>query len=267
MSIASGYVTPNQIGQDAGVPAATKVAPYLDRLIQLGLVERRTPPGEAGEVRPRISQYVLADPYLRFYFALVDPWRSAIQQGRGRAVLDHLWVEEFDRFVSRTFEDVAHQYLLRVSGSGGLPPVSASGRWWFATGDIDAVLMTGGHVTAAGEAKWTRESFKPADLTELRRNVTTIAPHDQPKLFAFSRSGFDRHLATDPGVDLVKLGDLFRPTLEFERPTAPQRSSGPAGATVPGHHQAERGTLGDLVQHGEPVAGAPIAQARQRLSA
>jgi hypothetical protein len=104
--------------------------------MQLRLVERRTLPGEASEVRPRISQYVLADHYLRLYFALVDPWRSAIQQGRGRAVLDHIWGEELDRFVSRAFEDVALQYLLRLSGSGALPPISAAGRWWFDGGTL-----------------------------------------------------------------------------------------------------------------------------------
>jgi AAA+ ATPase superfamily predicted ATPase len=226
-AMASGYVTPNEIGQSAGLAGANRVGPYLDKLTQLGLVERRTPPGEAGQVRPRISQYVLADPYLRFYFALVDPWRSAIQQGRGNAVLDYLWREEFDRFVSRTFEDVAHQYLVRLSGAGELPPVSASGRWWFAGGDVDAVLMTGRRVTAAGTAKWTKEYLKPGDVDELKRGVNIIAPRDSPRLFAFAKSGFDKHLrAGADGVELVRLGDLFKATLEFERFSAPDAPQG-----------------------------------------
>lgn len=222
-AIATGYVTPSEIGQNAGLQGANRVTPYLDKLIQLGLVERRTPPGLAGELRPRISQYVLADPYLRFYFALVDPWRSAIQQGRGRAVLDHLWEEEFDRFVSRMFEDVIHQYLLRLSGAGALPPVSASGRWWFPGGDVDAVLMTGKHLTAAGEAKWTKEYLKPADIEELRANVRHLAPRDTPRLFAFSRSGFDRHVASMTDVERVSLADLYRTSLEFERAITDRR--------------------------------------------
>jgi AAA+ ATPase superfamily predicted ATPase len=216
-AIASGYVTPNEIAQQTGLAGGNRAGPYLDRLIQLGLVIRRTLPSDAQEVRPRISQYALADQYLRFYFAMIDPWRSAIQQGRGAAVLDHIWPVGLDQFVSRTFEDVADQYLLRLSGVGRIPPVSASGRWWFADGDIDAVTMTGKTMTTAAEAKWKNEFFKPSDLAELRDNVTRVAPRADPRLFAFSRSGFDRHVRGEAGVTLVKLGDLFRADLEYER--------------------------------------------------
>lgn len=217
-AIATGYVTPNEIAQQVGLSGANRVGPYLERLMRLRLVERRTLPGEASEVRPRISQYVLADHYLRFYFALVDPWRSAIQQGRGRAVLDHIWGEELDRFVSRAFEDVALQYLLRLSGSGALPPISAAGRWWFDGGDIDSAAMSGRRLVAAAEAKWTNEYLKPTDVQELTSNVRRVAPHDEPDLFLLSRSGFDRNVKSAPRTHLVNLADLFRTNLQFERP-------------------------------------------------
>jgi AAA+ ATPase superfamily predicted ATPase len=216
-AIASGYVTPGEIAQQVGVHSANRINPYLDRLIQLGLVERRTLPGEAREVRPRKSQYVLADPYLRFYFALVDPWRSAIQQGRGADVLDYLWEEEFDRFVSRTFEDVAAQYLIRLSGAGGLPPLSATGRWWFDGGDIDVVGVVRKEVVAAGTAKWTREYLKPADEEQLKQDLAKVAARARPRLFLFSRSGFDRHVGADDAVVLVALRHLYSASLEFER--------------------------------------------------
>lgn len=215
-AVASGYGTPNEIARQAGLQGGSRVSPYLDKLIQLGLVERRTLPAEAAEVRPRISQYVLADHYLRFYFALVDPWRSAIQQGRGGSVLDHIWAEEFDRFVSIAFEDVANQYLARLSGAGRLPPISSAGRWWFDGGDIDAVGVSRGRVVAAGEAKWTRGYLKPSDEAELRRNVARVAPHEDPQLFLFSRSGFDRNLKASSRVHLVSLANLFAADLEFE---------------------------------------------------
>ena len=221
-AIASGYVTPSEIAQQAGLQSANRVGPYLEKLILLGLVERRTLPGEAREVRPRISQYVLADPYLRFYFALVDPWRSAIQQGRGAGVLDFLWGEEFDRFVSRTFEDVAAQYLVRLSGAGQIPPISIVGRWWFDGGDIDAAAVSGRRLEAAAEAKWTNEYFKPADVEELRESVARVAPRDHPRLYLFSRTGFDRNIVESADVVRVPLPDLFRLNLEYER--APQGS-------------------------------------------
>ncbi len=216
-AIAAGYGTPSQIAQHAGLSGANRAGPYLDNLIQLGLVRRVTLPSEAHEVRPRTSRYVLADHYLRFYFAMVDPWRSAIQQGRGDGVLDYLWPTDLERFVSKAFEDVALQYLLRLSGTGRLEPVSVAGPWWFAGGDIDVVTMAGRTMTAAAEAKWTNVFLKPADIEELRRNVATVDARARPRLFAFSRSGFDRNVRAVEGLALVGLGDLFKADLEYER--------------------------------------------------
>lgn len=216
-AMANGATTPGEIASRAGLAGANRVNPYLERLIDLELTERRIPPTDASEARPRTSQYVIADPYLRFYFALVDPWRSAIQAGQGARVLDELWAESFDAYVSRVFEEVARQHLRRMAGTAQLGPLAQVGYWWFPGGDIDVAGTRGRHLVAAGSAKWTRELVKPGDLADLRRDVSQVAPGDRPELLLYSRSGFDRHLSAEPGVRLVGLRDLFRPELEFER--------------------------------------------------
>lgn len=216
-AIAQGANTPGLIADQAGLSGANRVNPYLDRLIDLGLVERRTLPGDEIAPRPRTSQYVLADPYLRFYYAQVDPWRSAIQLGQGSAVLDQLMGVPLDEFVSRVFEEVARQFFLRLSGAGRLGPLSHVGFWWFAGGDIDAAGMAGGRLVAAGSAKWTRAVLKPGDLEDLRRSVGAVAAGARPRLFLISRSGFDPNLRAAPDVELVGLRDLYRPDLEYER--------------------------------------------------
>ncbi len=216
-AIAGGATTPALIADGAGLGSANRATPYLDRLQDLELVRRRTPAGRGAEPRSRISQYVLADPYLRFYFAHVDPWRSAIGIGGGAAVVDALVGVPLDAFVSRTFEDVAAQYLLRLSGAGRLPALSQSGFWWFAGGDIDAAAMAGDRLVAAASVKWTNSAMKPGDLADLRRDVAAQAPGSTPGLFLVSRSGFDRNLAAENDVTLVKVRDLFAADLEFER--------------------------------------------------
>jgi len=216
-AMANGATTPGEIASRAGLAGANRVNPYLERLIDLELVERRVPPTEQAEARPRISQYVVADPYLRFFFALVDPWRSAIQAGQGAQVLDDLWGDDFDVHVSHVFEDVARQHLRRLAGAQLVGSVAQVGRWWFPGGDIDVAGTRGRHLVAAGSAKWTREFMKPADLAALRRDVGLVAPGDDPVLLLYARAGFDRHLAAEPGVRLIRLPDLFRPELEFER--------------------------------------------------
>lgn len=215
-SIAAGETQPSRIAQRAGLSGANVVGPYLDRLIALGLVERRTLPPEHGEVRPRTSQYVIADQYLRFYFALVDPYRSDIQLGNGAAVLDHLWPDRFDEHVIRTFEDVARQYLW-LEPRDGQTPVTYVGPWWLPAADIDAVATSRGRLLAAAEARWSRTYVKPADLDELRRNVDQASPGARPRLLLFSRSGFDDNLRGQTDAELVSLRGLFSPALDADR--------------------------------------------------
>ncbi|MGC8633405.1 MAG: AAA family ATPase [Candidatus Limnocylindrales bacterium] len=215
---------PSRIAALAGLKGAAAAAPYLERLIRLELVERRTLPTEASNPRPRISRYVVLDPYLRFYFALVDPWRSAIQLGQGPRVLDELWPVALDEHVSRVFEDVAAQYVRRLSGAGMLPVLEAVGQHWLEAGDVDVVGVAGGRVRVAGSAKWTRAFVKPGDLADLRRDAALIAGQAEPELLLFARSGFDPALRSVPGVRLVRPADLFRAELDFERaPARPGR--------------------------------------------
>jgi len=215
--MAAGEHQPSRIATLAGMRSAASAAPYLERLIRLELVERRTLPTESSAPRPRISRYVLADPYLRFYFALVDPWRSAILAGQGARVLDELWPVAVDRHVSHVFEDVAAQYVRRLSGSAVLPVLETVGKQWLDAGDVDVVGATGGRVVVAGSAKWSRAFVKPGDLADLRRDVARIAPGSDPELLLFSRSGFDPALRRVGRVRLVGLADLFRANLDVER--------------------------------------------------
>lgn len=214
-AIANGESQPSRIAQHAGLSGANVVGPYIDRLVALGLVERRTLPSELGEIRPRLSQYAIADHYLRFYFALVDPYRSAIQIGDGDAVLRGLWPDRFDQFVSRTFEDVARRYVW-LDRDLGLPPLTSVGPWWFPAGDIDIAAMAGGRFVAAGEARWSNSYLKPADLQELRANVARVAPGASPMLLLFSRGGFDPNLPNGPDIRQIKPSDMFATRLDLE---------------------------------------------------
>lgn len=215
-AIAQGAVTPGQVADHAGLAGANRVAPYLDRLTELGLVQRRVPPAQATVPKPRISQYVLADPYLRFYYAMVDPWRSSIQLGQGAVVLDDLWTERFDHFVSNAFEDVCRQYVRRLVGAGKIAPIASVGFWWFTGGDIDVAGVTGRKLVLAGSVKWTNEFMKPGDLEDLRRAAATVSPGDRPRLMLFARSGFDRNLSRETQVTRVRPSDLFAKDLEYE---------------------------------------------------
>ena len=103
------------------------------------------------------------------------------------------------------------------------------GFWWFNGGDIDAAAMAGRRLAAAGSAKWTREQVKPGDAADLRRDVGIVAPGDRPRLFLYSRSGFDRNIAAETDVTPVTLRDLYAADLEYER-TVAARTAAPSGS-------------------------------------
>ncbi|MGH2467311.1 MAG: AAA family ATPase [Candidatus Limnocylindrales bacterium] len=216
-ALASGEHQPSRIADLAGMRSASSASPYLERLIDLELVERQTLPTEVTAPRPRISRYAIADPYLRFYFALVDPWRSAILLGQGAKALDEIWPVAFDEHVSRVFEDVAGQYVRRLSGAGALPPLQAVGKQWLRAGDLDVVGVDGGKTAVAGSVKWRRALVKLGDLADLRRDVAGMERTAAPTLMLFSRSGFDAALRSEPGLRLVTPVDLFRADLDYER--------------------------------------------------
>lgn len=221
-AIAGGESQPSRIAQHAGLSGANTVGPYLERLVSLGIVDRRTLPPEVGDLRPRTSRYVIADHYLRFYFRMVDPHRSAIQVGQGDDVLHAMWPEAFDHFVSLAFEDVVRGYL-RLRRRPGGRPLTYIGPWWFDGGDIDAAGMIGGRLAVAAEARWSKTYVKPADLDELRANAARVSPGSSPELMLVSRGGFDPNLRA-VAVTRVTLADLFRkeldPDLASRRPDA-----------------------------------------------
>jgi AAA+ ATPase superfamily predicted ATPase len=223
-AMARGEHQPARIADLAGLKGAAAVGPYLERLMALELVERQVPPLEASEPRPRTSRYVIADPYLRFYFALVDPWRSAILLGQGARVLDTIWPTSFDEHVSRIFEDVAAQYVRRLAGAGAVPVLQAVGRQWLTAGDVDVVGVSGNRLVVAGSVKWRRSVATMGDLAALRRDVRSLSPTEPSELILFSRSGFEPALRRVAGVRLVRPADLFASWLDTE--AAPGRSGG-----------------------------------------
>jgi len=72
--VATGNHTPSEIAQTIGI-ASSNLVPYLRRLRELGLIERRIPatiPPDQRRTTTR-SRYYLRDPYLRFYFRFIEP--------------------------------------------------------------------------------------------------------------------------------------------------------------------------------------------------
>jgi uncharacterized protein len=183
--------------------------------VRMGLVRRVVPVTRRAEMRSRQVAYRIADPYLAFYFTILEPRRSLIQLGPASIADRSLSDEELDAYVSRIFEDVARQYVRRATAAGVLPIVQEVGTWWHGAEEIDVVGVDGARVTVVGEAKWQRSAMGLDDVNTLRRRAALLG--DQPvRLLLFSRGGFTEAASRVSGVTRISLGELFARELAFE---------------------------------------------------
>jgi AAA+ ATPase superfamily predicted ATPase len=136
---------------------ATSLPRPLERLLELGLVRRDIPFG-LSERKTRQSQYVLADPFLAFWFRYVEPNRSRLAAGQVADVLREVRAD-YRNHLGRVWEDLARDSVarLQVAGTKWLPPR----RWWGRGCDgepleLDIVAESRDHAgLLVGEAKLT----------------------------------------------------------------------------------------------------------------
>jgi uncharacterized protein len=150
----------------------------LAALQELDLIERELPVG--GRADPRRAFYRVADNFLAFWLAVVEPHRSAIGQGLGRSVVS-VMERQLDDYMGERWEAAFRAHLVRaLDGDERVQPIVALGRFWkqrVARGEdpceLDAVVLTGRErrLTLVGEAKWARREDGPRMLRTLRRKV------------------------------------------------------------------------------------------------
>ncbi len=123
--IAAGAARLSEIGGRLGVPATSLSRP-LARLVDLGLVERRTPFGTPPRDSKR-SFYVVRDPFFRFWFRFVDPNRSALEARQVDRVAKAI-AAAWPGFLAAAWEDLVRSALprLEIDGQRWASPAS----WW-----------------------------------------------------------------------------------------------------------------------------------------
>ncbi len=134
----------------------TDVGHRTDRALavleQAGLVRRSYP---VDERTPKAFEYQLADPYLAFWFRIVDPNQQEIDSGQGAEALRRS-LPAWQQHLAAVFEDEARAHAARLV-RGSLFPSGVVGRWWTnrpRQAELD-VVVNADRWTVVGEAKWT----------------------------------------------------------------------------------------------------------------
>lgn len=189
-AIAAGNTRRNEIKQAAGVE---NIAPYLDTLQQLHLIERVVPITETQPHKSRRGVYRVKDNFVRFWFRFVLPNRSQLERGGAQAVFETTIRPRLDDFSSPVFEQVSRDYFWRIGAQGHLPfrPVEV-GSWWDANHEIDVVILGESDVMFV-ECKWSRKPVGVDILRALEATASSASARFAGRTIHFglcSRAGF-----------------------------------------------------------------------------
>ena len=223
-AVATSNHTPAEIAAVSGL-TSSNLPPYLTRLRELGLIERRLPatiPPDQRRTTTR-SRYHLRDSYLRFYFRFIEPNLDLVEQ----ELTDVLWErigDQFRAFVGLTaFEDLCREWTLVQARAGRLPMTpELVGSHWAADVQVDVVAINWQErAILLGECKWGADPVDRAVVRELIAKAPKVAPGPEWRIHYayFARAGFTDAARAEAEtvdallVDLTRLDDDLRAAL------------------------------------------------------
>ncbi len=231
-AIAGGARRPAEIAMMAGLTQSSGADPYLNRLVEMEYVRRELPVtvSQAKRATSRLSRYVLADHYLRFYFRFVRPHLDLLAQRLDDLVWERV-SEQLRAFIGMTaFEELCRAWLLSRARAGRLPfAVEQVGSHWGGGVQVDVVAISWREkAILLGEAKWGTEPVKrnvvPELIAKKTPKVLKLLPDDGAGWTVhyafFARAGFTdaaRAEADAVGAELVDLERLDADLRETEQ--------------------------------------------------
>lgn len=173
-AIGSGYHTLKEI-QNETMLGSQKLSPYLKRLQELKLVERRLPIllPPAQRRKSKRGRYHVLDAYFRFYFRFISPYAAQLpfQSDPTLSKIRH----EYRAFVGMTvFEDLAHTWLWHEARGGKLPFFPEFvGRHWSRSAQVDVAAVNWREKQVLlGECKWGEHPVSKQTARELFERKT-----------------------------------------------------------------------------------------------
>lgn len=216
--IATGSVTAGRIASRLG-RQVSNLAPALNRLVDAGFVTRHEDP-----IRKQRPTYALADPYLQFHYAVLEPHRSRLRSRDPEALWHERLAEVFDAQVrGPVFEQQARTFVERFASEDTVPgerahvgPSRLAGDGErqldlvVADGDLDPATRA---VTALGEAK-AGETIGRRHLDRLTDARSRLGPRAEQAQLLLIGSSFDPALGDEArrrdDVELIDLERLYR---------------------------------------------------------
>lgn len=190
-AIGSGERTFTNIARAAGGIAHTTLTRATEVLTEKRVVAAELPLS----LRPsKERRYRVADPYLRFWLAFLDPHMAEIERMRGDLTLTRI-KERWTSWRGRAIEPLIRESLARLLPDDRLPAAPALGGYWTRGNDVEIDLVGADRQPVArqllflGSIKWLdKATFDTHDLAALQKHRAAITDTPVP-LVAVSRNG------------------------------------------------------------------------------
>lgn len=170
---------------------ATSLNKPLQRMTEMGILYKETPFGESEKSGKR-SLYRMADPFFRFWFALVAPHKAYLAQTSKKDRIA-LWHKHRTALCAQMWEELCRLAVPRLALSmlvGDQAVWGAAGRFWRGNSpewDIVARSLDDKSLLL-GEAKWSRKPYSQNEIDKLfnklkSKEIPPIVQADNNTLF------------------------------------------------------------------------------------
>ena len=190
---------------------SSAISPYLNRLMDVGMLERRIPVTEGESGRRRNTMYVISDCFMSLWFRFVYPYQNRIMRMEPDSAIANLRSHFSESHVSFVFEDICKQELRDHLRSKGV--MASYGSYWEGNIEVDVVAVDDNeHVIYAGECKYRNTPIGADVLHSLRSKCSKIRPFEKYKVVhcLFSVSGYTDGALRDADSDGALLFDCGR---------------------------------------------------------
>lgn len=159
--------------------------------------------------RHRIShKFRFATPFLRFWFAFIEPFSDDIRRGKHEKMMHHLKAHQ-NEFIGFIFEEVCDLYITYILSERFHTHILESGSYWDREVEIDLLSETKSGEIWVGECKWTNHKPNKKELRHLEEKWVKLSLSPN-KVFLFSKRGFSNELQNlkTPNLYLFSAEDL-----------------------------------------------------------
>jgi len=129
-AISLGNTKVGDIMNYCGFKERLNIAPYLNVLERLGIIEKEIPITSGLKAR---GIYKIKDQFFRFYFQYVRPNESILTDNRKEIVT--FIKKDYNTYLGKIFEDIAKEFIRKKH------VVSKVGTWWYQEEEIDIVSL------------------------------------------------------------------------------------------------------------------------------